>query len=189
MASERAVSRPTGGSRVERWAEHRAAVLLLVFFALLEATVFPAPTEALFVALLLVRKRSHRRAAALVALATLASVAGGLIGYGVGAALFDEVGRPLLAWSGAEAHFVRVGAFYRQNLFVALATSGYTPIPYLVYTTAGGAFQVPLPTFVAGSLVGRGLKYLVLGAVGYGLAAPLRALLARLRGRHPAVPR
>jgi membrane protein YqaA with SNARE-associated domain len=161
---------------VERWASHPAGLVLLAAFAVLEATLFPAPTEALFVALVLGRKR---RVGGLVALAALASVAGGALGYLMGSVLFEEVGRRVLAGFGSLSRFEQVGALYRENLFLALTTSGYTPIPYLVYTMAAGAFRVPLLPFLAYSLIGRGLKYLVLGALAYGVGAPVRALLGR----------
>ena len=145
--------------------------------ALLEATVFPAPTEAMLVALALARPR---RAWWLGALAAVASVAGGVVNYHVGAALFDEVGRPLLASYGLLARLDAVGGFYRDNALLALATSGYTPIPYLLYTLAAGALGVPLPTFVVGSLAGRALKYIPIAALAYFLGPAVRRVLDRV---------
>ena len=135
----------------------RVGPAVLALLAFIEATIFPAPTEALLVALAIARPRPSWW---LGALAAGASALGGLAGYWIGAAAFDGIGRPVLTSLGLIDHLAAAAVVYRENAFLALATSGYTPIPYLLYTMAAGAFDIPLATFVAGSIVGRGLKYL-----------------------------
>lgn len=158
------------------WADRPSGPLVLVLLALLEATVFPAPTEAMLLALALGRPR---RAWWLGALAASASVGGGLAGYWMGTVFFERLGQPLLASYGLLEHIDVVTSVYRENAFVALATSGYTPIPYLLYTITGGAFEIPLPTFVTGSLVGRSLKYLPLVILVYFFGPGVRRILDR----------
>ena len=143
---------------------------------MLEGTLFPAPTEALFLALVLGRPR---RVGWLLALAVAGSVGGGALGYFLGAAFFESVGQPVLEWSGGLAHLDSVGRLYRDHLFITLATSGYTPIPYLAYTMAAGVFRIPLMPFLGYSLVGRGVKYMVLSIIALGLAGSIRALPTR----------
>lgn len=138
--------------------------------------MFPAPTEALLVALALARPS---RAWWLGALATGASVVGGVVGYHLGWALFDEVARPVLANYGLLERMNALGEAYRANATLALATSGYTPIPYMLYTAAAGSFGVGLPTFVLGSLVGRALKYLPLAALAYFFGPAVHRLVER----------
>jgi membrane protein YqaA with SNARE-associated domain len=163
-------------TRLARWAENPAGPALLCLFAVLEASAFPAPTEALFVALALVRPA---RSWWLAALTTGASGVGSLLGYGIGFFLWNPVGRPVLEWLELTARFEAMGRLYHDNLFLALVTSGYTPIPYLLYTIAGGAFEVPLLPFLAGALVGRGIKYLVIGTLTFYLGPTVRHVLAR----------
>ncbi len=163
-------------NRLLRWAEHPAGPALLCLFALLEACVFPAPTEALFVALALIRPT---RSWWLAALTTGASAVGSLLGYGIGLALWKPVGYPVLEWLELTTRFDAVGRLYQENLFLALVTSGYTPIPYLLYTIAGGAFGVPLLPFLAGALAGRGIKYLVIGTLTFYLGPTVRNVLDR----------
>lgn len=158
------------------WADRPSGPGILVLLALLEATLFPAPTEAMLVALAL----GHaRRAWWLGALAVGASAAGGLGGYWIGAASFDSIGQPLLASFGLLEHLDTVAALYGDHTFVALATSGYTPIPYLLYTIAAGAFDSPLAPFVAGSIVGRSLKYLPILVLLYIFGPRIRQVLDR----------
>src|SRR5438046_9326484 len=65
--------------------------LLLVSFV--ESSVFPIPPDILLIPMILARPREAWR---LAAYCTLASVAGGLLGYAIGYYLFDTLGRPIL---------------------------------------------------------------------------------------------
>ena len=179
---EEPLPRPLAG-RVVRWlleyAERPGGVFGLVGLALLEATVFPAPTEAMLLALAIARPR---RAWWLGGIAAVASAAGGVIGYELGSAVFQEVARPLLASQGLLGQLEALRSLFRDNAMLALVSSGYTPIPYLLYTMAAGAFDVPLPTFVVGSLIGRGFKYAPLAALAYFFGPAARRLVERYAG-------
>jgi membrane protein YqaA with SNARE-associated domain len=141
-----------------------------------EGCLFPAPTEAVFAALAISRPR---RAWVLGALAASGSVLGGVIAWHVGDATFDRFGQPLLARYGLLGEVEAVGALYRRNAALALVTSGYTPVPYLLYGIVGGATGVPLGTFVLFSALGRGAKYAVLAGLARIAGPPLRSWLAR----------
>ena len=166
-----------------RWADHPAGPALLALFAALEACVFPAPTEALMVALSLGRPG---RSWGLAALAVGASLAGALAGYAIGHHLLADMAGWMPGGSATLAHVEALGRGYRSGAFWLLATSGYTPIPYLAYTIAAGVYGVPLLPFVAGALAGRALKYFLLGTLTFYLGPPVRALLAR-RARFVAI--
>lgn len=112
--------------------------------------------------------------------ATAASVAGGLLGYHLGAALFDSVTRPLLARYDLLGHVDVVARIYRDNSLLALATSGYTPIPYMLYTSVAGATEQPLLAFIAGSFLGRTLKYAPIAALAYVVGPTVHRVLSRL---------
>ena len=175
--------RPGPAARAVRWlldrAERPGGVLVLVVFALLEATLFPAPTEAMLLALAIARPR---RSWWLGAVAAVSSATGGLIGYQMGLALFEEVARPLLAARGLLDQVAALGRMYEESAMLALASSGYTPIPYMLYSMAAGAFEIPLPTFVAGSLLGRSLKYAPLAALAYFLGPAARGMVEKYAG-------
>ena len=72
-----------------------------------------------------------------------------------------------------------VARVYRENMTLALVTSGYTPIPYMLYTTMAGAADLPLGPFVAGSLAGRALKYVPIALLAYFLGPAVHRLLRR----------
>lgn len=167
---------PRGRNRRGRWTGGPAGPALLFACAVVEGCLVPAPTEAVFAALAIARPR---RAWALGTLAAAGSVLGGVIAWHLGAAAFDRLGHPLLARYGLMGELQALGALYRRNAGLALLTSGYTPVPYLLYGIVGGATGVPLGTFILFSALGRGLKYAVLAGVARIAGPPVRRWLAR----------
>lgn len=168
------VAQADAPARLARWAGHPAGPALLFAFAVVEGCLFPAPTEALYAALALARPR---RAWALAAVAAAGSVVGGAIGWTFGAALFERVGRPVLASYGLLEWVDAVAALYRGNAALALVTSGYTPVPYVLYGIVAGSAGVPLGSFILFSALGRGIKYAILGVLASAFGPPVRAWL------------
>lgn len=172
---------PPGTGAGERWARlagHPAAPALLFAFAVVEGCVFPAPTEALYAALALTRPgRSWR----LAGVAAAGSVVGGVVAWTFGAWLYAGVGAPVLASYGLADRVDAVSAAYRDNAALALVTSGYTPVPYVLYGIVAGASGVGLGTFILFSAIGRGLKYAVLAGLARAAGPTLRRWMGRSR--------
>lgn len=172
-------------ARWARWGKHPAGPALLFVSAVVEGCLFPAPTEALYAALALARPR---RAWALAGVAAAGSVVGGAIGWTFGAVLFERVGRPVLDSYGLLERVDAVAALYRDNAALALVTSGYTPVPYVLYGIVAGSAGIPLGTFVLFSAIGRGLKYALLGLFASVAGPPIRGWLIRSRTRIAGAP-
>ena len=83
-------------------AAHPHAVWWLALFAFIEASFFPIPPHPLLGLMCLA---APRRAIGFAAVATIASVAGGLLGYAIGWGLYDTVGTQLLAALGMTESF------------------------------------------------------------------------------------
>ncbi|MEO5590065.1 MAG: VTT domain-containing protein [Gemmatimonadaceae bacterium] len=162
--------------RLTALANQPVGAVILVVLALLEATVFPGPTEAMLVALTLGRRE---RVVWFAGLAIVASVIGGIGGYFLGAVVFNDIVRPLLDSYGIARHMDAVARVYTSNMLLALTTSGYTPIPYMLYTSMAGAAHLPLGTFIAGSLIGRALKYVPMALIAYFLGPRAQRFLRR----------
>jgi membrane protein YqaA with SNARE-associated domain len=138
------------------WADRPGGPVALFGIAVAESSFFPIPPDVLLMALSLGRPR---RALWFASICTAGSVIGGVIGYYIGLFLFEQVGRHILEWYGLMGQFEKVGELYKENLVLALGTAGLTPIPYKVFTIAGGAFSVPLLPFIVISIVSRGLRF------------------------------
>lgn len=161
------------------WGERPSGIVVLLCFTLLEATVFPAPTEAMLLALCV---SQPRRTWLFASLAAFGSLAGGLIGYQLGAAIYMEFGAPLATRLGFAEQLPAIEAAYRENAWLALVTSGYTPIPYMLYTMMAGAFALPLDTFAIGSLIGRTLKFAPLALLAWFLGPAVHRVMAKYAG-------
>lgn len=152
--------------RVRALADHPAVLRILFAASFIEASVFPLPPDLVLVPLGLARPRRAFRAATVC---VAGSVAGALAGYMIGAALVADAGNRLLAWAGLGPSFDRVLALYAGNAVIALLGAGFTAIPFSVFTIAAGfRHTVPLFTFIAGTVLGRGVRF-------YLLACALRA--------------
>ncbi len=144
--------------RILLLAASRYAPLWLAAIAFAESSFFPVPPDALLIPMALSRPD---RAIRYALIATVASVLGGMLGYLIGYALFNQVARPLLhlyhyedAYAAFQARFAEVG------LYIILI-KGLLPIPYKIITIASGAAQFPFATFVAASIVTRGARFLL----------------------------
>jgi len=149
--------------RVLAWSAHRHAQRYLVGLAVAEATVFPVPPDVMLAPMVLARRE---RAWWLAALTTLASVAGGLIGYVIGLFALELV-LPWIERVGyLDAYTHAVGAFQRYGLWFVIVV-GFTPIPYKLITIAAGAMGMPLVGFLFGSLIGRGARFFLVSGLIY----------------------
>ena len=146
------------------------AVALLALIAFSESVIFPVPPDPLLMAVGVANPPSAVWVAALV---TIASVCGAYVGHLLG----KRVGRPLLykiAPSGkverAESLFVRYGAW-------AVLVAAFTPIPYKVFTVLAGILNLPLRPFLLASLIGRGARFLTVGALIYLFGESIREFI------------
>jgi membrane protein YqaA with SNARE-associated domain len=93
---------------------------------------------------------------------TLTSVAGGLLGYAIGALLYDTVGQWLIAiygYGGKAETFREQVAQWGAWIIVI---KGLTPIPYKLVTITLGIAGFNLALFVLLSLLTRGARFFVI---------------------------
>jgi membrane protein YqaA with SNARE-associated domain len=136
------------------------AALLVVSFA--ESSFFPLPPDILLIPMILARPRQAFR---LAALCTLASVAGGLLGYAIGYFLFDAVGRPILEYQHAMGSYEALKAGFAEWGVWIIILKGMTPIPYKLITIASGVAQFDLIAFIGASIVSRSLRFFLVAAL------------------------
>lgn len=160
-------------------ASHRHALWVLAFVAFIESSVFPIPPDALMIPMIIARPS---RAFLIAAIATVASVAGGLLGYWIGAGAFELVGRPVLEFYGKDAYFAEFSARYAEWGAWAVLIAGVTPFPYKVITILSGATALSLPVFIVASIVARALRFFIVAALLWKFGAPIRDFIERRLG-------
>lgn len=150
---------------VLRWAAHRRAPWFLGVLSFAESSFFPIPPDVMLAPMSVARPK---RAMRLAALTTVTSVAGGVLGYLIGAVGLDMV-MPLIVESGHVHAYEQAQAWFVDWGFWVVLVAGFSPIPYKVFTIAAGAMAVALLPFVLASLLGRGARfYLVAGVLAWG---------------------
>lgn len=132
--------------------------LFIVSFA--ESSIFPIPPDLILIPLSII---NHELALFYAALTTFASVIGGLFGYYIGA----KAGRPILMRFFAEGKIKKVEEYFIKYGGWAVAIAGLTPIPYKLFTIASGVFKVRKSVFVNASILGRGIRFFLEGAIIY----------------------
>ena len=148
----------------------------LALFAFVEASFFPVPPHPLLGVMCLAEPKKALRFALI---ATLASVAGGLLGYGIGHFLYESVGAQLLHWLGLEQSFPKAACYLREMGFWIFVAKGATPIPFKLLTITAGFIAMPLATFLLASLVSRAISFMIVGVLFRLFGAPIKAFIDR----------
>lgn len=162
--------------RVIALAGHRHAMWFLAAVAFAEASFFPIPPDPLLVAMGLARPR---RVWAYALICTLASVAGGALGYLIGYAVFAKLAVPIIHFYHFDHAFAAFQAkFARYGLYVILI-KGLTPIPYKIVTIAAGAAKFDFWAFMAASLVTRGGRFFLVAAIMRAFGEPARDFIEK----------
>ncbi|MBV9859030.1 MAG: DedA family protein [Alphaproteobacteria bacterium] len=152
------------------------AVWALVLVAFAESSFFPLPPDVLLIPMILARPG---RAWRLAAICTVASVAGGAVGYAIGYLLFDAIGRPVLEFYGAMDRYAALQAGFREWGVWIIIIKGLTPIPYKLVTIASGVVHFDLVAFIAASIVSRSLRFFLVAAVLWQFGAVARDFIER----------
>jgi membrane protein YqaA with SNARE-associated domain len=140
------------------------------------SSFFPIPPDILLIPMILARPRDAWR---LAALCTLASVAGGLLGYAIGYFLFDAIGRPILEFYHAMDRYEALKAGFQQWGVWIILIKGMTPIPYKLITIASGVAQFDLVLFIGASIVSRSLRFFLIAALLWRFGDAARVFIER----------
>jgi len=143
-----------------------------------EASFFPVPPDPLLMALCLGASRKSFRFAAIT---TGASVAGGILGYLLGAGawhLLEGFFFTYVPGVSPEA-FAGIQVYYMRYDFWAVFLAGLTPIPYKVFTLSAGVFSINFPVFVLASVVSRGLRFFLVAWLIYRFGPPISRFIDR----------
>jgi membrane protein YqaA with SNARE-associated domain len=157
-------------------ASSKHAPFALGAIAFAESSFFPVPPDVILVPMTLAEPR---KAWFYAALCTLASVAGGALGYAFGALFYDTIGQWLINLYGYAEKMDALRAFYAQWGAIFILVKGFTPIPYKLVTIVSGLLAYNFPLFIVLSLITRGARFFVLAAAINRFGEPLRSRLER----------
>ncbi len=160
-------------------AGHRHAQWALGIISFLESSVFPIPPDVLLMPMVLA---ARERAWRLATVCTLASVLGGLAGYGIGYFLFETLGEPILAFYGYAEKFSSFQGSYNEYGAWIVFGAGFSPIPYKVFTIASGVTQLDLLTFFIASTLSRGARFFLVAGLLWRFGAPIKSFIERWLG-------
>jgi len=96
-----------------------------------------------------------------------------MLGYGIG--LYG--GRPLVYKIFSEKKIPAVERLYDCYNAWATGIAGLTPIPYKVFTIAGGAFKINFKVFVLASIVSRTLRFMAVTSLRFGTLVSAQTLV------------
>ena len=168
---------------VLHWAETKYGVAALFLLALAESSFFPIPPDVLLIPLAL-GARSKALRFALVC--SVASIAGGMVGYGIG--YFSW-------WDGAGAYsavaifffnhipgfseqvFLNIQEKYEIYNFLIVFTAGFTPIPFKIITISAGAFSVNFLMFLLASTISRSVRFFLVALLIRQFGEPITAFI------------
>ncbi|KAA6187034.1 DedA family protein [Thiohalocapsa marina] len=148
--------------RVMAWSRHRHAQWYLGGLSFAESSFFPIPPDVMLAPMSMARPASAWRFALIT---TLASVAGGLLGYVIGAFAFELI-EPLVGQGGRYHEAFEQGrAWFDQWGVWAVFLAGFSPIPYKIFTITAGVLSMALLPFLLASAVGRGARFFLVAAL------------------------
>lgn len=147
--------------RAMLWARLPNAQWYLGILSFAESSFFPIPPDVMLAPMSLANPNKAWRFALIT---TLASVLGGLLGYFIGATLFDAL-EPTLRASSYWAHYQTAVQWFKDWGFWAIFVAGFSPIPYKVFTIAAGSLSMALLPFTLASIIGRGARFFMVAGL------------------------
>jgi membrane protein YqaA with SNARE-associated domain len=160
-------------------AAHPHAEWWLALFAFVEASFFPIPPHPVLGVMCLAEPGKAVRFAVI---ATLASVAGGMLGYAIGWGLYDTVGVQLLDLLGMTDSFPVAACYLREYGAEIIMIKGATPIPFKLLTITAGFIQMNLLSFVLASIVSRSISFMIVGVLFRLFGRPIKAFIDKYLG-------
>lgn len=157
------------------WADKPQAEKALAGLSFAESSFFPIPPDPLMIAMVTAKPKRWFR---LATITTLSSITGGILGYIIGFGAITATMPILISLGYEEAYYSAVDWFARYGA-LAVVVAGFTPIPYKVFTIAGGAAHMFLPLFLLGSLIGRGGRFYLVAFLMYNLGSRYQAKIEK----------
>jgi membrane protein YqaA with SNARE-associated domain len=156
---------------------HALWTMAAISFA--ESSVFPIPPDVMLIPMALAHPK---RAWYYATVCTVASVLGGLVGYAIGALLYDSIGQWLINLYGYGDKVEGFRAAYAEWGAWIIILKGLTPIPYKVVTITSGFAEYNVFLFVFFSIIARAMRFYLIAFLLYWFGPKAREIIEKRLG-------
>jgi membrane protein YqaA with SNARE-associated domain len=167
-------------TRLYQWtlakAAHAHAERWLFAISFMESSFFPIPPHPLLGLMCLARPE---RAIRFGFICTLASVLGGMLGYGIGYFLYETIGQQILTALGLAAKFPVAACYLRDYGAEIILIKGATPIPFKLITITAGFVGLSIFTFLWASVASRAFQFMLVGFLFWKFGRPIKAFIEK----------
>jgi membrane protein YqaA with SNARE-associated domain len=183
ITSVRQYAHPRMLRRIYDWciraAEKPYAIWLMGGISFAESSFFPVPPDVMLIPMSLARPD---RAYVNALVCTITSVVGGILGYFIGALLYDSVGSWVIHLYGLTDKVEGLRESYREWGAWIILLKGLTPIPYKVVTITAGFAAYSFWLFVLFSIITRGARFFLLAFLLHRYGAQAREMIEKRLG-------
>jgi len=141
-----------------------------------ESSFFPIPPDVMLVPMVLARPE---RAWSYAFICTVASVLGGMLGYVIGAFLYETIGVWLFSLYGLMHQAEVFRATYGEYGHLAILIKGLTPIPFKLITITSGIAGYNFLWFVILCTITRGARFFLVVALVKRFGPEIQSVLDR----------
>jgi membrane protein YqaA with SNARE-associated domain len=152
------------------------ALLWLALVSFVEASVFPIPPDVMLIPMVLATPTRWWRIALV---ATIASVAGGWLGYEIGALLYDTIGQKVIALYHLQDTFASFQAKFQEWGGWIVLAKGATPIPFKLVTIASGVVHLDPLIFTLSAIGSRAFRFFLVAALLRWFGEPIREFVEK----------
>ena len=149
-------------------ASHKSAKKILAVISFAESSFFPIPPDIMIIPMVVAKKTEYLM---IFLIATIFSALGGLLGYFIGS-MFIDIAMYVVEFYGYEDKVIDLKNDLTNNrnyyIFLgALFLSGFTPLPFKVFTITSGIIGFNIILFFFICLISRGLRFFVISYISY----------------------
>lgn len=162
-------------------ASRKSAEYWLAFIAFIESSIFLVPADVLFLPMAIAKpERAYRYAA----IATVASVLGGIAGWMLGHFAYDAIAKPILEFYGKLEAFESLRTSVSPAMIILLlVTSGLAHLPPIkVVTILSGVAGINIWFFIVSATLARGARFFALAWVLRRYGEPIREFIEKRLG-------
>jgi len=163
-------------SRVSALSQHRYSTWALAAIAFADSSFLPVPPDLLLVPMILIRPE---RTYFLLAICTLASSLGAVVGYLIGYGLWNIIGLPLVQFYGYVDAFAAYQRLVDDWGFWFIIAKAFTPLPFKIAAIAAGVAAMNPVSFMIAAVLGRALHFAMVGTLLVLYGGRILALVAR----------